>query len=162
MFYSHLALLRIWKEKLNQVSPGVKSADTAVLWFSYVGFKTNGRSPDSGSAFAALILPFAQRNRQLNVSSGRLLPLEGGRGTHRSGTPAASICGWGTTNEGVTRPTDKGRRRGPGKLLLPLRDARPTADGRKVSTCNSSVVAVPCLRWGPQRHVRGGVPRAEL
>lgn len=97
-------------EKLNPVQPGVKSAETAELWFTCVGLNVTGRSPKTGSAVAAQILRFAQRNRQLNVRGARIPPLSLLWREKEDPTPARlvgplSVC------LAISRSTDRGRQR---------------------------------------------------
>lgn len=62
------------EKKLNPVPPGVKSAETLELWFSCIGLNVDGCPSKNNSAVAMQVLRFTQKNRQLNVSSGRLPP----------------------------------------------------------------------------------------
>lgn len=125
---STISISKKASKKLNPVSPSVKSAEKAVLWFSCVGSNANGRSPENGSAVAAEILGFAQSNRQLNVSDGRL--------------PSLSLPVGGREEPCTARETPAASVGGSGNLFLPLRDARPSADLRKGPTYNSSAVQI--------------------
>lgn len=93
------------------------------------------------------ILRFAQRNRQLNISGGRLLPLAGVRETAPARPLRPLSVRLVTTGGAIPSSTEN--------LLLPLRDVRPTADGRRSLTYNSSAVKRNRLhRYSNRRRIR--------
>lgn len=72
-FSAWLSGPRETNEKRTKLSPSsVKPAETAQLWFSWVGSKVKVHSPENGTATAARI---RIRDRQLNVSDERPPPL---------------------------------------------------------------------------------------
>lgn len=121
----------------NSVPPNVKSAETAKLWVS-CRLEVRRRAL-AREFYGTQILRFAQSNRKLNVRGGRLPPLAGWREPASARPLRPLSVRLGTTGGAIPSSTDTAAGASANLLVL-VRDAGPTEDGRKGLTYNSSAV----------------------